>query len=507
MKKVFLIIILLTALSISVNLYVVYGQEITVRGEMDFTTMDPAQISRPTDHTIAANIYNGLVKFNPKTFKAEPDLAKSWEVSPDMLTYTFHLRNDVYWHKGYGKFTAKDVKYTFDRVMDKNTQSRFRVDFKDIKEVAVVDDYTVKIIFKVPDMSFMRKVLIYRPGYIVNQKAIETLGKQYNSSPIGTGPYIFEQWVPGSKAVLVANDKYFLGPPKLKKATFLIITEDSVAQMALQKGEVDIAYFRSMEQLDRLKKDTSITIEGGLSLAINYLIINNCRKPFDDVRVRRAIHHAIDKNALVNAVYAGFSKPTSTILIPSFPGHNPNVRIYEYNPEKARKFLAEAGYSGGLKTSLLYYPATPWKDYAPIIQDQLHKIGIELQLKAFDTATVESIRRKGDYDLLYGTFSRPPDPDIVFSSYFHSESVPFPNMSCFKNKEVDRLTMQGNRERDEEKRWKIYRTIQEIIAEDTPVIPIDNRWEMVALKRYIKGYTYTPLIYYDLDNVNIEGKK
>src|SRR6185503_14621931 len=269
----------------------VSSQEITVRNEVDFSFMDPALITNSNDYAIAANIYSGLLKYNVKTMEPEPDLAKSWNVSTDGLTYTFQLRNNVQWHKGYGKFTARDVKYSFDRIIDNRAKSRYRTDFSNVREVEVVDDLTVKIHMKSPDMSFIRKVLYYRPGYIVNQKAIETLGAKYNSSPIGTGPFVFERWDPGSKTILVANKNYFLGPPKLQKATFLVVNDESVAQLALEKGELDLVVFQSLDPLDSLKKsrevrDKKIILDVEPELNVTFLSINNCRRPFDDIRVR-----------------------------------------------------------------------------------------------------------------------------------------------------------------------------------------------------------------------------
>ena len=169
---------ILVATFLLAHVPLVSSQEITVRNEVDFSFMDPALITNSNDYAIAVNIYSGLLKYNLKTMEPEPDLASSWNVSPDGLTYTFQLRNNVQWHKGYGKFTAKDVKYSFDRIIDNRAKSRYRTDFSNVREVEVVDDYTVKIHMKAPDMSFIRKVLYYRPGYIVNQKAIESPGRQ-----------------------------------------------------------------------------------------------------------------------------------------------------------------------------------------------------------------------------------------------------------------------------------------------------------------------------------------
>jgi len=128
--------------------YRVGAQEIIVRNDVDFTFMDPALITNSNDYTIAANIYSGLLKFNPKTMEPEPDLAKSWNISADGLTYTFYLRDNVQWHKGYGRLTARDVKYSFDRIMDPKTKSRYCMDFQNVKDIEVVNDYTVKVHFK-----------------------------------------------------------------------------------------------------------------------------------------------------------------------------------------------------------------------------------------------------------------------------------------------------------------------------------------------------------------------
>ena len=489
-----------------------YGQELTVRNDIDFTFMDPAFITNSNDYTIAANIYSGLLRFNLKTMEPEPDLAKSWEISPDGLAYTFQLRDNVQWHKGYGKFTARDVKYSVERIMDPKTKSRYRTDFTNVKGVEVVGDYTVKIHMKTPDMSFVRKVFYYRPGYIVNQKAIETLGSKYNSGPIGTGPFIFDRWEPGSKVVLVANKDYFLGPPKLKKITFLVINEEAVTQMALETGDLDIAVFSSVENLESLRKSSGVSsgkvvLQEETSLRISYLTINNCRKPFDDVRVRQAIHHAINKDALIAAAYGGLARKAANFLNPGYFAYKPDVKVYEYNPERAKKLLAEAGFPNGFETSLLYYSGEPWKVYGPIIQDQLRQVGIRMKLTMLDRATVEQLRRKGNFDFLYGNISRPPDPDIMFSTYFHSSNAPYPNMSCYKNKEVDGLIVQGNGERDTEKRRSIYHRIQDIIAEETPLVPINYGLDIVARKSYVKGYTFNPLADYVLYDTYIEGKK
>jgi peptide/nickel transport system substrate-binding protein len=305
---------------------------------------------------------------------------------------------------------------------------------------------------------------------------------------------------------------YFRGPPKLRRVTFRVINEEAVTQMALETGEIDIAVFSSVENLAALKsspevKSGKLIVSAEPALRITYLNMNNCRKPFDDIRVRQAIHHAINKDALIAAAYGGLARKAANFLNPGYFAYKPNVKVYEHSPQKAKKLLADAGLSNGFETSLLYYSGEPWKVYGPIIQDQLRQVGIRMKLNMLDRATVEQLRRKGDFDFLYGNVSRPPDPDIIFGTYFLSSNAPYPNMTCYKNKELDTLIQQGNRESDTEKRRKVYHRIQDVVTEDTPVVPINYGLDVVARKSHVKGYSRNQLADYILYDVYVEGRK
>ena len=282
--------------------------------------------------------------------------------------------------------------------------------------------------------------------------------------------------------------------------------------MALETGELDIAMFSSLENLEAIKggpqvRSGRLIFKNETPLRISYLVMNNCRKPFDDIRVRQAIHHALNKDSLIAAAYSGMAKKAANFLNPGYFGHKSDVKVYDSNPERAKKLLAEAGFPTGFETSLLYYSTEPWKTHAPIIQDQLRQVGVRMKLSMVDRATVEQMRQKGNFDLLSANLSRPPDPDIVFSTYFQSGNIPYPNLACYKNKEVDDLIMLGNRERNIDRRKKIYYRIQDIIAEETPVVPLDYGSDFVAHKPYVKGFVYSPLADYVLHDVYIEGKK
>ena len=195
------------------------AQEITVRNDTDFTFMDPALITNSNDYTIAANIYSGLLKFNPKTMEPEPDLAKSWTISPDGLTYTFNLRDNVQWHKGYGQLTARDVKYSFDRIMDPRTKSRYRTDFQNVRDVEVVSDHTVKIHFKTPDMSFVRKFYL-PPGLYREPEGDGGLERKLQVRSDRTGPFILTAGSPARRRFWSPIKITFLDRRSLRKQLF-----------------------------------------------------------------------------------------------------------------------------------------------------------------------------------------------------------------------------------------------------------------------------------------------
>ena len=184
------------------------------------STLDPHFAATTADALYMRNIYNALVKYKPNTVEIVPDLATSWQMSPDGLQYTFKLRTDVEWHKGYGKFTANDVKASFERLLSPETKSPFAGSMSMLQEVQVVDDATVKMVLKVPYAGFLHLLTPYRAGPIINAKAVKDFGAEFAWNPIGTGPYVFESRVPNREAVIVANEKYFDGPPPIKKITF-----------------------------------------------------------------------------------------------------------------------------------------------------------------------------------------------------------------------------------------------------------------------------------------------
>lgn len=386
----------------------------------DIRTLDAARVNQVNDRVILVNIHSNLVKFKAGTVNIEPDLALRWSTSTDGKQHTFHLRKGVKWHKGFGEFTAKDVKYSIERILNPNTKSPYAPNFSSVEKVEVLDDYTVRIILKNPSALLIADILPYASGWIVNQAAVEKFGSEYSMNPIGTGPFMFEKYVPGTEVVLAGNKEYYGGPPKLDKIVFKIIAEETVAEIALEKGDIDIMYFRDPEVFKRLRAKKEIIVEDTIGLGVYSLLFNIDRKPFNDPRVRRAIHHAIDKDQIVNIILGRIAIKANNVIPPLSPAYSEDVPRYDYSPDKAKKLLQEAGFTKGFTTTLNYSQLSPWPTIVPVIQENLKKVNIDVELRGGEHgAHMVNVRgRKYDFSVL--PHLRPPDPDQIFGNMFHS---------------------------------------------------------------------------------------
>jgi peptide/nickel transport system substrate-binding protein len=447
-------------------------------------TLDAGKVNQVNDHAVVDNISSHLVRYKPGTVTIEPDLATSWKVSPDGREFTFYLRKGVKWHKGFGEFTAKDVKYTIERAQDPKTKSPYSDDFSTVGKVEVVDDYTVRLILKEPSAPLLTVTLPYRAGWIVNQKAVEKYGTEYGLNPIGTGPFMFEKYVPGTEVVLTANKDYYEGPPRLDKLVFKPISEETAAEIALEKGDIDIMYFRSPEVYGRLKANKGIVVEEKAGPGMYFLVFNIDRKPFNDVRVRRAIHYAINKDQIANVILGGVAVKAVNMIPPMAFAYTEDVMRYDYSPEQARKLLQEAGLGNGFKTTLHYSQLSPWPAVVPVIQEDLRKVNIEAELKGAEHAThlLNIPARKNDF--FVNPLLRPPDPDEVFSNVLHSKGPV--NGSAYRamDKEIER----AKAEMSPEKRKAMYVQLQKKVMEDCPTIPLFHLKVVVARKPYVKGH-------------------
>jgi peptide/nickel transport system substrate-binding protein len=450
----------------------------------NISTVDGAKINQVNDHVIAENVYGHLVRYKPGTTEIEPDLAVQWNVSKDGKAYTFNLRRGVKWHKGFGEFSATDVKYSIERTLDPKTKSPNAGDFSLVESVDVLDNYTVRIRLKEPYAPFLSVTLPYRAGWILNQTAVEKLGSDYGLNPVGTGPFIFDRYVPGTEVVLSANKEYYAGAPKVDRVIFKPIAEESVAEIALERGDIDIMYFRSPEVYQRLKANKGIVVEEKTGPGVYSLVFNLQEKPFGDPRIRKAIHHAINKEQIAGQILGGIAIKANNVLPPGFLSYTEAVPQYDYSPEKAKQLLKEAGFGSGLKLTMHYSQLSPWPLVVPVIQEDLKKVDIDVELKGLEHASLMSFIMSRKHGFAVQPMLRPPDPDMIFYLMFHSKGT----FNSTGYKSHDENIEKARKEMSPEKRKAIYAELQKSVVEDSPTVPLFYLKVLVARKPYVKGH-------------------
>jgi len=222
-----------------------------VRIGADMQTADPAHIGQSADHAVAFLVHRGLVKYKAGSLDVVPDLATDWKISDGGKVYTFNLRKGVKWHKGFGELTAEDVVYSIGRIKDPATKSRFQADVDVIDKVEAPDKYVVRFTLKNPFSPFLGAILAFRPGWILNKKAVEERGDQFGMNPVGCGPYVFDTWSRGTEVVLKRNPDFY-EPLDIDKVSFKVIKEETVAELALRSGDLDLSYIYEGESAERL---------------------------------------------------------------------------------------------------------------------------------------------------------------------------------------------------------------------------------------------------------------
>jgi peptide/nickel transport system substrate-binding protein len=444
------------------------GESISARLLSDFDTSDPAVISNTSDHSIAVLLYSGLARYKPGGVEPEPDLATEWTISDDGLIYTFKLREGVKWQKGYGDFTASDVVYSLNRVLDPATASQFAADASVISNIEATDPLTVTITLSRPFASFMSAVIAFRPGWVVNQKAIEEKGENYINDPIGTGPYMWDSRTIGTGVTLKRNPDYY-APVDIETVEFKFVQEDSVAELALQSGDLDIAYLYAPESSDRILNESGDDIEASriASYRTQWAGFNLSREKMQDIRVRQAIIHAIDKPAAASAVAGDLAQVVSSIFNPNLSAAiDPNP--FPYDPEKAKALLTEAGYPDGIDIDVLVIPSSTWPDLITVVQEQWRQVGINANLQIVERAVYDELMTQAStFDLSTVNITR--SEPFQYASYFLSSNIPDPNFHHYNNPEVDEIIQAASSELDPAKRDDLWAQFQTKVLVDDVV--------------------------------------
>ncbi|HID08631.1 TPA: ABC transporter substrate-binding protein, partial [Candidatus Micrarchaeota archaeon] len=360
---------------------------------LDPTTNPAAAIDLIFHH----NLYEGLVKVNAEGDYV-PCLAISWEVSGDGLVWTFRLREGVLFHDG-TPFDAEAVKASFLRHMDPETPHPHPEYYEEITEIRVLDERTMQFVLERPVPYFLA-ILAQADSVIVPTKS--RIGRPLSEHPVGTGPFRFVEWRPGIEIVLERNPDYYLPwIPMLDRVVFRFIPDDAVRVMALRAGDVDVAVDVSPQLARELERDPRFRVISGPMNLVQILAINNARRPFDDIRVRRAIAHGIDREKIIELVSLGYGTPIGSHITPGMPYYVDLTGLYPHDPVKARELLSEAGFPNGFDTTLTlpsnyeFHVRT-----GEVIAAQLSVVGIRARIELVDWGTwLERVYAQADYDL------------------------------------------------------------------------------------------------------------
>ncbi len=477
--------------------------------------LDPAYVDDGESANPIVNIYDGLVRYKPGSTEIEPALATEWSASPDGKEWTFKLRQGVKFHDG-TPFNADAVVFSVSRQLppqrtDEMPYASFT--FGPVQKVEKVDDYTVKFILSEPYAPFLANLAMALAAPIVSPAAVQKYGKDFIEHPVGTGPFKFVEWKKGQQIVLEANKEYWDGAPKIDKLVYKIVKENSVRASELRTGSI-----QAMNGVDpndvKMLEDAGFTVIKNPGMNINYLAFFCNKKPFDNPKLRLAVAHAINRENLINYLYQGLAELPNSMLPSFMPGHDKTLKAPEYNPEKAKQLLAEAGYPNGLKVTLLTYSTV--RPYNPVggdklaaaIQADLRKVGIDVQIKSYpwkeykEVYTPEIVK-EGDF-MLYGWIGDNGDPDNFLSLLETKEIKSTLNAAKYSNKKVDELLVKGRTARTQEERNAAYSELQKIVQEEAPWVFLSHSKDMAAVSKNVVGFDLHPVGVVYFRNVDIK---
>lgn len=477
------------------------GNVLTVAQNADAVTLDPHKTNDHSSANVTEQIYNTLVDLTPD-IKIKPSLAESWKQVND-TTWEFKLRKGVKFHNG-EELKASDVKFTFDRLLDKKTAAPGAFVLNPVKETKVVDDYTVQIITNQPFAPILYN-LTHVATSILNEKAVKEGGDNYGLHPVGTGPFKFVKWDKNSQIELAKNNDYFEGPAKLDKIVYRIIPESATALAEIRTGGVDMVMELPPEQVKQLESGQDVKVDKAPGFAVKYLSFDTREKPFNDPRVRQAINYAINKDEVVKGAYSGLATVANGPLSPAVNGAKKDLPGYGNDLEKAKQLLAEAGYPNGFESTLYLSNADLDKKIATITQAQLGKIGIKLNQQVMEWGAFLDKTGKGVPMFILSWITVTGDADNGMYALFHSKNFGGPgNRSFYKNEEVDKLLDAGQSETNPEKRQQDYFKAQELIVKDAPWAFLTVGQNVVGLNKRVQGFINMPTQTYKFYPVSVQ---
>lgn len=483
-----------------------YGDTYVIGSIADAINLMPLLHTDSASSSITALVFNGLTKVD-KDLNIVGDVAERWDISEDGTEIVFYLRKNVKWQDGV-PLTTKDVKFTFEAILDPKNACPYAVNYVDIESIDIIDDFTVRFKYSRPYAPALSKLgTAIVPEHILKDQDLRT--SKFKRGPVGCGPYIFEKWKTDQYLILESNEEYFEHQPYIDKYVMRVMPDMAIQFLELTTGGIDTMSLTPYQYFYRT--DTEIFKANFnkykyLSRAYTYIGYNLNDPLFKDIRVRKALSYAIDKNEIINGVLMGLGEPCAGPFFRETPYYSTKAKGYKYDKEKALQLLHEAGWRDTDGDGILDRDRKPFKfrlitnqgnkereDIATLVQKKWREIGVdaEIQIIAWASFLKEFIDKKNFQAVILG-WSMALDPDCYVVWHSASSKEGGLNFISYKNEEVDKLIGEGRRTFDKEKRTKIYNRIHEIIADDAPYTFLYFPYARVAVSKRFKGIEPAP---------------
>ena len=491
----------------------------------DPPTLDPHLTTDTTSAGIIVEIYSGLVAINAD-LQLVPDIAESWDISPDGLVYTFRLRSDVKFHDG-KPVTANDFKWSLERAANPDTASPVADTYindivgmqevfdgltNDVSGIKVIDDRTLQLTIDAPKAYFLAK-LTYPTAYVLDRENVEAGGRTWTDTPNGTGPFKLKDYRIGERIVLERNELYYRQPAYID--TILMNLAGGQSMAMYENDEIDITGV-GLFDLDRVL-DPNSELNADLIVAppeftISYIGFNTTMPPFNDVKFRQALNHAVDKELIATEVLSDLVVPAYGILPPGFPAYSAAIEGLRFDAQLASRLLSESSYStlsDADKRIVITVPGTGGTiglDLEVVIEMWRQRLGVEVEIQQVEWATyLEDLNRNAFQAFAgLGWSADYPDPQDFLDILFHSDSSI--NHGAYSNPAVDAILEEARLEQDVLKRVELYRRAEVMIVDDAAWVPLWYQGERhVLVKPHVEGYRLTPMIIPKLKQIYIEG--
>ncbi len=481
------------------------GEEVRLRLVTPYpvSTLDPIKSVAAGDIEILGQIYSRLLR-RDVNFELQPALAESWEASDDGLTWTFRLREAKF--SDGSPITADDVVFSYLRLRDQE-DSAYGGAFQVIKDVVALDERTARFTLKHSAAPFLGSTEMFNAG-IVPKKVVEALGdEEFARKPVTSGPFMVEEWRPSDRVILLRNPHYWReGRPNIDVIEWIEVPDENTRVSMLQAGEADVAREIPWVAVDQFKDSEEIIAPLNQSSVITTILLNHKDSLIQDLRVRKALAMAIDREGITKVVTFGYATPANSPLPSSLDYYYAELDPIPYDPEKAKQLIEEAGATGAKIEFMAGTGGSVWDQATQLIQDQLRTIGLDPYINPVDTATWWDKVTTADYQATVSWwYNETPDPDTAVRWALCGACGNSSFYTYYNNDEINKLTEEGLRETDPQKREELYFRIQEIALEEVANIPIWYKPYRNAMRSYVKGLFMNPAIQWTFEDARVEG--